>query len=279
MARSHARATQRAFTLIELLVVIAIIAILAAILFPVFAQAKAAAKQASCLSNTKQLITAELIYMGDYDGAIHELYPGGCVNEAGNVAPFTWMGTLQPYTKNKDIYNCPAASNKLTAFDFENRKWVGLGMNSFLGLYFNYYNFQHPEVCDGDATPTSYIARPITESIVQFPAQTVFNADSWNNNEADGTQPRAAYIDPHYGIGRRFGISDRHNKRTNINLLDGHAKSFVTFSLLNQGAISSTADDYMIQTNYNAAHIIWDVDAPNMETNPNLWPTTCCTAP
>ncbi|MES1227483.1 MAG: prepilin-type N-terminal cleavage/methylation domain-containing protein, partial [Armatimonadota bacterium] len=55
---------RKAFTLIELLVVIAIIAILAAILFPVFAQAKEAAKATTCLSNTKQLGTAVQLYLG-----------------------------------------------------------------------------------------------------------------------------------------------------------------------------------------------------------------------
>jgi prepilin-type N-terminal cleavage/methylation domain-containing protein len=56
---------QKAFTLIELLVVIAIIAILAAILFPVFAQAKAAAKKTNDLSNQKQLGLGMLMYAGD----------------------------------------------------------------------------------------------------------------------------------------------------------------------------------------------------------------------
>ncbi|HWD38562.1 MAG TPA: prepilin-type N-terminal cleavage/methylation domain-containing protein [Fimbriimonas sp.] len=55
------------FTLIELLVVIAIIAILAAILFPVFAQAKVAAKKAASLSNVKQLNLAQVMYTNDYD--------------------------------------------------------------------------------------------------------------------------------------------------------------------------------------------------------------------
>ena len=63
------RQMKRAFTLIELLVVIAIIAILAAILFPVFAQAKLAAKKTADLSNMKQIGTMMLLYGGDNDDA------------------------------------------------------------------------------------------------------------------------------------------------------------------------------------------------------------------
>ncbi|MFX8934016.1 prepilin-type N-terminal cleavage/methylation domain-containing protein, partial [Acinetobacter baumannii] len=61
---------KKAFTLIELLVVIAIIAILAAILFPVFAQAKEAAKKTTCLSNTKQIAVSQLLYSHDYDDGV-----------------------------------------------------------------------------------------------------------------------------------------------------------------------------------------------------------------
>ena len=66
------RQQRKAFTLIELLVVIAIIAILAAILFPVFAQAREKARQASCTSNVRQMALAALMYAQDYD----ETYPG-----------------------------------------------------------------------------------------------------------------------------------------------------------------------------------------------------------
>jgi prepilin-type N-terminal cleavage/methylation domain-containing protein len=65
----------KAFTLIELLVVIAIIAILAAILFPVFAQAKAAAKKVQCLSNGRQIGIALMLYLNDWDSKYPQEHP------------------------------------------------------------------------------------------------------------------------------------------------------------------------------------------------------------
>src|SRR5687767_14528374 len=79
------RVKRRGFTLIELLVVIAIIAILAAILFPVFAQAREAARASSCLSNLKQIGLSVHMYATDYD----ELFPDG-----GYGAPRNWEVNL-----------------------------------------------------------------------------------------------------------------------------------------------------------------------------------------
>ncbi len=90
---------RKAFTLIELLVVIAIIAILAAILFPVFAQAKEAAKDTQTLSNLKQTGLSNLIYAGDYD----DVFALSHRNEPANAALFgisTWQVDVQPYTKS-----------------------------------------------------------------------------------------------------------------------------------------------------------------------------------
>lgn len=90
-----------AFTLIELLVVIAIIAILAAILFPVFAQAKAAAKGAVSTSNTKQIGMGVQIYIGDNDDVLPLLNAN---NDNGRTS---WKHSVYPYIKNIDIFTDP----------------------------------------------------------------------------------------------------------------------------------------------------------------------------
>ncbi len=82
---------KRAFTLIELLVVIAIVAILAAILFPVFAQAKAAAQKTACISNLKQLGTAFILYESDNDDS----FPN--TNDIGLWGGQRFRWPLMPY--------------------------------------------------------------------------------------------------------------------------------------------------------------------------------------
>ncbi len=107
--------TLKAFTLIELLVVIAIIAILAAILFPVFAQAKLAAKKTSDLSQIKQIGTGIQIYLTDSD----DTYPLDSVRIYNNGGGWNdhvrWSGNeiLQPYLKNGQLFKGPADSSTL----------------------------------------------------------------------------------------------------------------------------------------------------------------------
>jgi len=145
MSHTPSRLSRTGFTLIELLVVIAIIAILAAILFPVFAQAREKARQAGCLSNTRQIGTAVSMYVQDYD----ETFPFS--DDFGNP-PFKikgspiqggyryWGDEIFPYVKNSGasglaagqgtgdygpVQRCPSASNWYT----------GYGYNINLGYY------------------------------------------------------------------------------------------------------------------------------------------------
>ena len=101
---------RKGFTLIELLVVIAIIAILAAILFPVFAQAKEAAKKTSCAQNVRQAGLALIMYQGDWDDVFNPgyyynnpLYTGTLDATGIN----SWSGLVMPYVKNVHMFVCP----------------------------------------------------------------------------------------------------------------------------------------------------------------------------
>jgi len=269
------RGSSLGFTLIELLVVIAIIAILAAILFPVFAQARAKARATSCLSNLKQLGLAAAMYRQDYDEKIMQLIPGGWGNLAGRIGePSMWMGCLQPYIKNVDIFRCPDSVQK-TPMDitYAGRiDYPSIGMNSFLGYYFNYWYYF---VWNSNPNETPNNARPVSDPLVQFPAQTAVFADAFDRT-VNGRTPRAYWIDAGYGKGVRFGLSDRHQGGTNVAFWDGHAKWHRTNSLLNQLAINTADDIYIEMTNYNKAGVIWDVDAANPQTAPGKYPDTCC---
>src|ERR1041385_411869 len=121
---SSARRTRRqGFTLIELLVVIAIIAILAAILFPVFAQARAAARKSVGISNLKQLGLGTMMYVQDYDEhfpyynwGVMSCSEGGTGGSSisGDIAAFgpysaaAWCNSVQPYIKNIGIFQDPS---------------------------------------------------------------------------------------------------------------------------------------------------------------------------
>jgi prepilin-type N-terminal cleavage/methylation domain-containing protein len=152
---------RRAFTLIELLVVIAIIAILAAILFPVFAQAKAAAKKTECLSNVKQLGTAMTMYLGDHDGA----YPMR-LNGTDRDDVDQWVNMIEPYVKTGNGKKSPLSkcSEYVPAAGYN-----GKGAKTLTGFGYSLNGHLHPDVRD--------LVPPATENLLVSPAETALIGD------------------------------------------------------------------------------------------------------
>ena len=188
------------FTLIELLVVIAIIAILAAILFPVFAQAREKARQVSCLSNTKQLSLAVLMYAQDYD---ETLIPTA---EGEEDAATLWPTLLEPYVKSARVRLCPSDSQS---------KIVSYGLNERLFA---------------DLTDTGALTRPVQSlAAVTTPAEIVMLAETGTGDDFKTLRPDTYKLvapgDP-LNDAADARPADRHQNRVNIGFMDGHQKSF-----------------------------------------------------
>jgi prepilin-type N-terminal cleavage/methylation domain-containing protein/prepilin-type processing-associated H-X9-DG protein len=200
---------KRAFTLIELLVVIAIIAILAAILFPVFAQAKEAAKKTACLSNMKQLGLGLQLYLGDSDDRM--FFRGGSANSRSGLIPSAnanrWWNLLMPYVKNKEIYRCPSDSQPTASRD----------INNILSIQRSYIAISPAESLNFNAIENVVETTVITEKWGQD--YTGLVGDSW--------------IEPYNGdlsidakdSSRTYKAADRHTRQMNAVFFDSHAKS------------------------------------------------------
>ncbi len=226
---------RRAFTLIELLVVIAIIAILAAILFPVFAQAKAAAKTAATISNLKQSALGSVMYSGDYDDMIP---PPGDFWWVDPGIP-AWSAVIYPYTKNIDIMFDPALGvpgdmQKLipgSASDqdvWDDWGWgTGIGCN-FLG--YNSYRDPSNSYRMGYRTTTAISAPAERAAYAAVQYEGPWGLWHFNSEYAWGvTQDETAALDVNDGWGFWAGLllrnSRSHSKKNIIGYADGHAGS------------------------------------------------------
>ncbi len=168
----------KGFTLIELLVVIAIIAILAAILFPVFAKAREAARSTTCLSNVKQLGTAFMMYTTENDDTFPvcyaeahtvagdfatELYAGhsaiGNDVQLDYVLNATMYSQLMPYIKSSGLWKCPSDT--------------GASTTPKVGKRFTSYHYRHfiaASFSPSCAGQVHFYKRPWTQSDFKDPA-------------------------------------------------------------------------------------------------------------
>ena len=204
----------RGFTLIELLVVIAIIAILAAILFPVFAQAREQARKTQCVSNMKQAGLGVQMYLQDYD----ETYPMSVYrarNNQNQECAYTMLSAIEPYIKNKDIYECPSARQAMDLDAF----WRQFGLPGgdcgqfrWLSYVANFALFE-----DG---PANTITGAVNQPPIKQP-------------ELEYVVETAAYLDGHLTLQGGNGncslfnspVEGRHSETVSVTYADGHAKS------------------------------------------------------
>ncbi len=215
---------KHAFTLIELLVVIAIIAILAAILFPVFAQAKEAAKKTADLNNQKQLIYAVMLYASDSDDCTcrthHDLAPPETI---ANL--YTWYQPLQPYLKSNGVLRDPSLNDTPSLFPYPVTlaNWQTYRTDYLINGF-----FAHGANLGTFSRPSEQIIIGERHSGIAF-----FDYHPWSS-APDGSWERG-YLD---GSGYQIGdinsdsqILDsanvgRHTGGNNYSFIDGHAKWF-----------------------------------------------------
>lgn len=192
---------KRAFTLIELLVVIAIIAILAAILMPVFASAKSAAKRTTCVSNQKQLGLAWQMYAGDND---ERACPSYYFSQGAEMA---WDFTLVGDSSTPGLLGAYVTDGRMVACSVFfgnpwNRPHTGYAYNAtYIG---------------GDAPEGRY---PVALAAIASPSATALFADGGYGNPVNAQNYLRAPSDPLFIAGK---VHFRHLKAAVVVHPDGH---------------------------------------------------------
>jgi len=254
--RNSALRGARAFTLIELLVVIAIIAILAAILFPVFAKAREKARQASCLSNQRQIGLASIQYVQDYDETEPPLY-----YVKNSPSSPHWMDMIYPYVKSEQVFTCPSRTGDPNGYA---RYVCTDNTGEFASLTpagkrtFYYGTYAINAAYDVSITPNTGSVVGATIAQISHPATTVFACEGAKPNYTGASDDIDAstnfdwygstatyfpsWVDttqdpPVVAAGGKVRVEAPHFGRTNVTWCDGHSSNMALTTLLAEHAI------------------------------------------
>ncbi len=264
-SQSPSSTTRHGFTLIELLVVIAIISILAAILFPVFATARAKARATACLSNQKQIALGVLQYINDFDETMPLGKFGSTTNDTNRSATgsivYDWRDAIYPYVKTEQVFNCPD----------DTINGVGAGWQ-YDYIFKTGAVYDHGGSYEGNAS--FYTTSPVTDqrgplalaptstiglSHIDSPATLIFSADASGVNgkctpvfaPKSTNSPRVIAYDPmpissarpwawpslgdnYYNNASSNTLAGRHPAgMINVTLCDGHSKALTNGQIAN----------------------------------------------
>ncbi|MBQ9359177.1 MAG: DUF1559 domain-containing protein [Abditibacteriota bacterium] len=225
---------KKGFTLIELLVVIAIIAILAAIMFPVFNTAMEKARQTQCMSNAKQLGTAFVMYLADWD----QTFPKGIVKDDGSMCiigdnewcvyeghdvvhndlqsnrmkNFSWRAQIMPYVKNDSMFYCPSDTT-----DADDSWQIGSRIASYR------YNFLM--VCGNRGDFGNPLSKSIKMKAINKPAEypLLYETASWHSKnkivDSYSENTMMVFCDGHASLDR---LGNHYNSGDGNVHVDGH---------------------------------------------------------
>jgi prepilin-type N-terminal cleavage/methylation domain-containing protein/prepilin-type processing-associated H-X9-DG protein len=232
--RAFTPGERKAFTLIELLVVIAIIAVLAAILLPVFGQAREKAREATCLSNLRQIGMAVRMYVQDHD----ETFP---IFQAYNTQPPADLPghqgievALQPHARNRDLFRCPddaggpVPAGSPSTVDYGGCQDFPEKARSYRDCYGSSYRFTR-----GAYSTVAGVSlqnnipftetRLVTDAMFVFPAETRILRDEmlpWFGGDQDPDGKKYGYFPDYY---RQW-----HPRGGGFVFADGHARFHVS---------------------------------------------------
>lgn len=208
----------RGFTLIELLVVLAIIAILAAIIFPVFAQAREKAREATCVSNLRQLSMGILQYTQDNDDVLPGAYQGDYGIDTTHAKRGGWiyyvefaednpkgkdfdptLGSIYPYVKSTQVYVCPDD-------DAGQKTGDSYAINGCV---------------DNPPDPVSFFATGKLLNKIANPSGMMLLSEEYDplvGSTNDG------YLNLQYAPGFGDTVTNRHDNGLEVSFVDGHVK-------------------------------------------------------